>query len=196
MLVVIGVIMLVAVVALPSITSLSKSSSRRTAVSLTMAALDQARALALSHGTNCYLVFADADPAWPESHRYRAFAIFEETYEPQSEKYLRNVIGAWTKLPDGIAFKNDADTVFGGPVEKFFCHPTNQEQGLPHFKFTEIGSLEAPAKTQFARLRLFEGFYEETGAMVATNKAQAAEEAIKVSLQTGRAHFETANATN
>jgi prepilin-type N-terminal cleavage/methylation domain-containing protein len=197
MLVVIAIIVSVAVVALPAITSLSKSSSRRTAVSLTMAALDQARTLALGHSTPHYLVFADADPTWPETHRQRAFAVFEETYDPQNEVYRRQPVSAWTQLPSGIAFKADADTIFAAPREKFYCHPAGRELALPCFKFTDIGGLELPTKVEFARLRLFEGFIDAGGTAVTTNKAgAAAEEVIKVSLQTGRAQREGTNATN
>lgn len=197
MLVVIGIILVVAVVSLPAITSLSKSSSRRTAVSLTMAALDQTRGLALARSAAHYLVFADADPAWPERYRNRAFGIFEETYEPQTETYHRLLVGAWTQLPDGVAFKPDADTLFAAPREKFYCHPTGSEAALPCFKFTDIGGLELPAKPEFARLRLFEGFFDTNGAAVATNQARAAaEQIIKVSLQTGRAQREETNGNN
>lgn len=197
MLVVIGILLLVAVVTLPAITSLSKSSARRTAVSLTMAVLDQARGLALARSAPHYLVFADADAAWPEAHRHRAFAVFEETYDPQNEIYRRQIVSAWTLLPQGIAFKADADTLFGAPREKFYSHPAGRDLELPCFKFNDIGGVELPAEAGLARLRLFEGFFDANGAPVPTNPARAAaEELIKVSLQTGRAQREEANATN
>ena len=197
MLVVIAIILFVAVVSLPAITSLSKTSSRRTAVSLTMAALDQTRGLALSRSAAHYLVFADADPVWPERYRNRAFGVFEEIYEPQTETYHRQLVSAWTPLPDGIAFKPDGDTLFGAPREVFYCHPVGRELSLPCFKFTDLGAVEQPAKPEFARLRLFEGFFDASGVAVPTNQARAAaEEVIKVSLHTGRAQREVSNASN
>jgi type II secretory pathway pseudopilin PulG len=134
MLVVISIILIVAVVALPAITSLSKGAARRSSVSLVMAALDQARAQAVGQSANCYFVFANNDSQLvfssgsgkpPEDFRYRAFAIFQEVYIPPkstatgdaaNQPYHLLPIRAWTLLPDGVAFRpaNQTTATSGG----------------------------------------------------------------------------------
>lgn len=135
MLVVVSIILIVAVVALPAITSLSKSASRRSAVSLVLTALDQARAQALVQSANCYFVVANGDPKLvftsaegkpPDDYRYRAFAIFQEVYIPPqagaapadaARPYLMLPIRPWTLLPAGVAFRPDeAPTTDGTPA--------------------------------------------------------------------------------
>ncbi|MEA3210325.1 MAG: hypothetical protein QOE70_3382 [Chthoniobacter sp.] len=195
MLVVVSIILVVAVVALPAFTSLATSSSRRTAVSLTIGVLDQARARAVAHSSTHYLVFADADAAWPEAYRGRAFAIFEEVYEPRTGRYRRDLIGNWERLPNGTAWKPDKDTVFGAPTDKFDCRPAGRELHLPFFKFNSIGAVDLPANPRLAQVRIFEGFFNGEGVPVSTNPARAAaEETVRVSLLTGRAKREEVDA--
>src|SRR5438477_4898431 len=87
MMAVIAVLAILAVVFLPAVTSLSKASSRRAAVTQTLSALDQARALALSKGNSFYFVLADTDTTWPEQYRGRSYAIYEEIYNTTLNKY-------------------------------------------------------------------------------------------------------------
>lgn len=125
MLVVVSIILVVAVVALPAINSLSKTASRRSAVSLVMSALDQARAQAVSQSANVYFVFANGDSRLSFSndggksttdYRYRAFAIFQEVYIPPQtstpsatpvQPYQLLPIRPWTLLPEGVSFRPD-----------------------------------------------------------------------------------------
>jgi prepilin-type N-terminal cleavage/methylation domain-containing protein len=125
MLVVVSIILIVAVVALPAITSLSKSASRRSAVSLVMAALDQARAQAVAQSGKCFFVFANDDAKLvfstgenqpPADYRYRAFAVFQEVYIPPqpgasaeeaANPYRLLPVRAWTLLPEGVSFRPD-----------------------------------------------------------------------------------------
>jgi type II secretory pathway pseudopilin PulG len=145
MLVVVSIIMIVAVVALPAITSLSKSASRRSSVSLVMAALDQARAQAVGQSATCYFVLANGDNRLvvtesadkpPADYRYRAFAIYQEVYIPPpagtppadaARPYHLLPIRQWTLLPEGVSFKPDpapkpGDTVAEDPT--IFSQPT------------------------------------------------------------------------
>jgi type II secretory pathway pseudopilin PulG len=191
MLAVLAVLAVVVAVSMPVVTSLSKNSSRNAAVNLTLSALDHARALAVAKNATHYLVIADLNPAWPENFRCRAFAIFEEVFNPTSNHYDRFPVTPWTQLPDGIAFKPDGDTILaqtGITKEKFYCQPAGGEIEAPFFKFNSLGALEVPTDSQFAALRLFEGALSSTGVAVSTNTAKAArEEVLRVSLITGRA---------
>jgi prepilin-type N-terminal cleavage/methylation domain-containing protein len=190
MVAVVAVLAIIMAVTMPAVTSLSKSSSRRAAVTLTLSTLDQARALALSRGGIHYLVLADLNAAWPEEYRCRAFAIFQEVYNPAASRYDRFPVTAWTLLPTGVAFKPDADTVFAGAREVFYCKPAGGDLAMPCFKFSSVGTLEEPTDTNLARLRLFEGFFNGLQP-VATNRAGAAgEEVLRISLVTGRAKRE------
>lgn len=125
MLVVVSIILLVAVVALPGITSLSKSAARRSSVSLVMSALDQARAQAVGQSATTYFVFANGDNRLvfandngksTSDYRYRAFAVFQEVYIPPQagapsttpvKPYQLLPIRPWTLLPDGVSFRPD-----------------------------------------------------------------------------------------
>jgi type II secretory pathway pseudopilin PulG len=236
MLVVVSIILLVAVVALPGISSLSKSASRRNSVSLVLGALDAARMTAVSQSCNSFIVFANGDTSIPEAYRYRAFAIFQETYIPVSDdKPLANpyhlmVVRPWTLLPEGVAFRpeitaggaapggtggTDPDSdgnqsVFTAPKASFFCKPADTNVDLPYIEFNSIGAVELkptvspsspegggatpaanPITTNQARIKLFEGYINASGAAVATNAAKAlADDTITVSLFTGRAKRE------
>ncbi len=212
MLVVISIILVVAVVALPAVNSLSKSASRRSAASQVMAALDQARTQAIAQAANCYFVFADDDAKLPESYRYRAYAVFQETYEPGSQLYLKTMVRPWALLPEGVAFRPrvtpTADgKVLGGltifnapkaePKEEFYCKPAGKDLRLPFIKFNSFGAVAYPVGAAYARVKLFEGFIAADGSDVSTNAARRiADETITVALFTGRAKREELNATN
>lgn len=191
LLAVIAILAVVAAVTLPVVTSMSKSSSRRAAVSMVLSTLDQARGLALSKSTTHYLVFADLNPAWPESYRCRSFAIFEEVFNPLTNRYDRFPVTPWTQLPDGISFKPDVDSIFAQtdtPREAFYCQPAQGDLDAPCFKFNSLGALEMPTTSNLAQLRLFEGVVSTTGVAVSTNNVkEAREELLRVSLVTGRA---------
>ncbi len=193
-----AVLAILAAVLLPAVTSLSKSSARRSAVTRTLSTLDQTRALALSKGGAYYLVFADQDAAWPEQYRCRSYAIYEEIYNTTANRYDRFPATPWTQLPTGIAFKPDTvatattvATVFGGAKEEFYCAPVGKNMTLPCFKFNSLGGVDEPTDTNYAHVRLFEGFFNGAGQRVATNSAGVdGEEILDVSLVTGRAKRE------
>jgi prepilin-type N-terminal cleavage/methylation domain-containing protein len=219
LLVVMSILLLVAVVALPSVSHLSKAAARRAAVTQSMGILDQARAIALSQGNTVYVVFANGDAAIPEAYRYRSYAVFREVYYPEhrnyvpsdsktgrAEPYLIELVRPWTKLPDGVAFKPAGSTssVFDGPTAKFPFRiaqhgGTTQEQQVtvPYLRFSAMGLLEQqggePWIAGLARVRLFEGFVDASGTAVMTNAGrQDAEEMVVLSPVTGRAHREEA----
>lgn len=197
MLAVIALITIVAVALVPAISSMNKSSSRLAAASLVLANLDQARAMALSHNSSYYLVFANNDPAWPEEYRCRAFAIYEEVFTPSTDPkvspYKWFEVSGWTKLPTGIAFDPAAATVYASSPSDpslptaFHCNVLGKDVSGSYFKFNSIGAVEEPTDSNLATVKIFEGFVNPNGTLVFTNKAPKAEEVIKVSLATGRA---------
>jgi prepilin-type N-terminal cleavage/methylation domain-containing protein len=209
MLVVVSIILLVAVVALPGIASLSKSAARRSSASLVMGAMDGARALAVSQSANCFIVFANGNSAIPANYRYRAFAVFQETYVPvpvgsAAAPYHLLMVQPWTLLPEGVCFRPDgagADgpTVFSAPTRNIFCKPAKDDIQLPCIPFTSVGTVDqapnaettppnTPITPEQARVKLFEGFIDAAGNPVTTNAAKSlADETITVSLFTGRA---------
>jgi prepilin-type N-terminal cleavage/methylation domain-containing protein len=194
MVTVMAIIAIATAVAVPAIGSLSKSSSRRAALSLTLGVLDQTRALAISRSGNYYLAFADNSPDWPEDYRCRAFAIFEEAFSPSASpgsQYHWLQVSNWTKLPVGVAFDPAAATVFGGAARKtFYFSPLGKEISAAYFKFNSVGAVDEPADSALASVKIFEGFINSNGQPTYTNKAAAAEEVVKVSLVTGRAKRE------
>ena len=230
MLVVVSIILLVAVVALPGINSLSKSASRRSSVSLVMTALDQARAMAVGQSANTYFVFANDDSQLVFSgangkstndYRYRAFAVFQESYIPPQasasptpptttpEPYQLFLIRPWTLLPEGVAFRPDdapkegdpaptAKTIFSSKplaAKKFYCQPANADlKNLPYIKFNATGAIDDPTAAEYARVKIFEGFVDTNGKAIATNAAKAmADETIVLSLFSGRAKRQETN---
>ncbi|HEY4284988.1 MAG TPA: type II secretion system protein, partial [Chthoniobacterales bacterium] len=109
LLVVIGIIASLLVVALPAITSLSKSSGRKGAVSRLLGAIEQARSLALRDGQATYLVFPDkintTDAATIERYSYRSFAIFEDDVStPGTIKQIT----PWQTLATGICIRKNS----------------------------------------------------------------------------------------
>jgi len=191
MIAVIAIIAIAGAVVLPTVTSISKSSARRSAVTQALSTLDQTRAMAVSNSSVYFLAVADQNPAWPEEFRCRAFAIYQEVYNTKADRYDRFPVTAWKQLPTGVAFKPDADTVFGSTKETFYCHPAGKELLVPCFKFNSVGGVDEPTDTKLACLRLFEGFFNGAGQPIATNSAgKAGEEVLRVSLVTGRARRE------
>lgn len=194
MITVMAIIAIAAAIAIPAIGSLTKSSARRTAVSLTLAALDQTRALALSRSGNFYIAFADNSSDLPEDYRCRAFAIFEETFHPNGtpgNQYHWLQVSNWALLPTGVAFDPAANSVFGAPARKaFYFPPLGKEISAAYFKFNSIGAVDEPANSDLANVKIFEGFIGTNGQPTFTNQAVAAAEVIKVSLATGRAKLQ------
>lgn len=185
---VMSIIIVAVALAVPAVTSLSKGSGRQAAVSTVIAALDQARSLAISQSINHYVVFADNNALLPEAYRCKAFAIFAEHYIPESEAYDLAPVGNWTILPTGMVFHPDK-TVLSAEKKSFYCAPAGGEKiELPCFKFNEIGALELPTSPDLSRVRVFEGTFATNGAAVATNQAETtAPQIIDVSPVTGRA---------
>lgn len=204
MLAVLAVIAIVAAVAVPVVTSLSKGSSRRAGVAVVVSVLEQTRGLALSQNSTHYLALADTNALWPANFRCRAFAIFQEVFNPTSNRYDRLPVTGWTLLPDGLSFDPGIETqessVFRATDTKvkLYCQPLGVDVEVPCFKFNSLGGLDAPAASADAELRLIEGTISVDGKVVRSSQAvgRVRDEIIRVSPVTGRARrLDTDNGT-
>jgi len=114
-----------------------------------MGTLDRARMEALSSGQARYVVFqAGASPA---------MVICEADTSPLRVR----PIDKWQRLPHGIAFRKEAETIFearqvavrdSGPAVDILC---------PYIRFGRDGAVERPQEKEMLRVVLFQGYFEK-----------------------------------
>ena len=190
LLVVIGVISMMLVLIAPAVTSLSKSSGRKSAVSNLMNALEQARSLAVSSGSATYVVFADQST--PADYRCRAFMVFQDR-----ANFSQAAVTGWRFLPIGIAFRPDKGLVTpptaASPL-KFACGgalgPT--PRALPYVKFDPTGIVSAPTDPNALFVDIFAGAVDEAGRANYTDDAQRQSQkfdAVVLARLTGRVRY-------
>ena len=198
LLVVIGIISILLVAVIPAVTSLSKSSGRKAAVSNLLGAIEQARAQAIKDGQATYVVFptfnAGATQAILDRYNYKSYALFEDDpANPTTPKQLT----AWKTLPTSVSLRS---AISSPPWETaaFIFTPLNatQTQTFPYLKFNASGEVEsppnpAPPNPPSVSIAIFEG-YVNGGTEVITGKKDAsgnplATESISVARLTGRA---------
>ena len=194
MLVVMAIIVLLSVVALPSLSGLSAGGNRRAAVSQLMGVFDRARMMAISDNRTTYVVMVsgrdqDRDNPFPQELqgiRGRGYAIFEDTPD-LSVKEQRT---AWMYLPTGISFKtddgagstksimnrglkskppgaSDLDPEFAMRAPSSQAHLVSSQ--MPYFKFDSTGAIDQLIQIpDYLRLFLFDGSLDNSGAEVPT----------------------------
>ena len=155
LLVVIGIIAIMLVAVIPAVTSLSKSSGRKGAVSNLLGAIEQARANAIKTGRATYLVFPSfsaATPATLDRYHYKAFAIFEDDPAvPATPKQLTN----WKTLATGVTLRakpgapgSAADlplaSTFTPPIIIAFTPEPGATADFHCIKFNGNGEVELP----------------------------------------------------
>ena len=103
-----GIIGIMLVAIIPAVSSLSKSSGRKSGISNLTILVEQARSLALSDSRNTYVAFTTALPsgALPtviDDYSYRSYAVFEDDAlgAPHAIQVTK-----WQKLPPGISFRS------------------------------------------------------------------------------------------
>jgi len=96
---VIGIMALLAVVAVPALRGISGSGGRKQAMGQILGALELARNTAISTGTNAAVIFPDA-AFMLEQYRLRSLAVV--AWNPASTNTNRMVSG-WIRLPQGIS---------------------------------------------------------------------------------------------
>ena len=200
LLVVIGIISILLVAVIPAVTSLSKSSGRKGALSNLLGAIEQARALAIKDGRSTYVAFVTSSiPATLEQeYAYRAYAIFEDdASNPNTQVQVTN----WKKLPIGISFraKNSAavtSVTANGNGEytlplQFSPGGTSTPASCHCIEFTPAGEVLYPSGSNPIVLGVFEGTVTG-GVETSTSRKDAAGEPlateyIQIARLTGRA---------
>ena len=190
--VVIGIIAIMMAAVLPVVSSLSKSSGRKGAVSNLITILDQARALALADGRNTYVAFATnkVPPALFAEYAYKSYAVFEDdaSGNPRAIQVTK-----WQKLPAGISLRNETATLLATTPVTFKFTPggtITPTLDCPYVQFAPTGAVEQP--TTGLRLVVFEGFYQPPATETATARGadgQPVSDAILIARYTGRAAY-------
>jgi type II secretory pathway pseudopilin PulG len=188
--VVIAIISVMLVAVIPAVTSLSKSSGRKSAISNLMNALEQARSLALTSGSATYVVFADQST--PENYRCKAFIIFQD-----NKDFYQTAVTKWHFLPTGISFRPDKGLVTrpsGSTPLRFVCPGTMGASPLvlPYVKFDPNGIVAAPTDPNILFLDLFAGSVDTAGEMSYTDSNQRMSgkyDAVVLARFTGRARY-------
>lgn len=195
LLVVIGIIAILLVAVIPAVTSLSKSSGRKGAVSNLLGAIEQARVQGIKEGRSAYVVFpifTSGTPAALDRYSYKSYAIFEDDPAvPTTPKQLTN----WKTLPTGISLRYASLTALTDPASLMpplgtitFTPDTTATQ-FKCLKFNANGEIESPPGN--VSLSLFEGHVNGAVEVVTgsrdANGNPAATETINIAHLTGRA---------
>jgi prepilin-type N-terminal cleavage/methylation domain-containing protein len=197
LLVVITIIAILLVAIVPAVNSLSKSSSRKGAISLLLGVIEQARSISLKDGRATYVVFPAQSPPGSSAttdkdlltrYFYHSVAIFEDDPDPTKPKVQ---VTEWKILPTGISLRSEIS--FPGSSSKwtadtFSFTPAKKPDALfPCLKFNSSGAVEAPNPGGPILLRLFEGFVN--GTFESATNAKNFSETISISPLTGRAVY-------
>jgi prepilin-type N-terminal cleavage/methylation domain-containing protein len=185
LLIVIGIISLLLVAVIPAVTSLSKSSGGKSAVSGLMNSLEQARALALTSGSATYVVFADETT--PEHYRCKAYIVF------QDKNFVPAAVTKWNFLPTGISFLPSQGLLTPQTTVEFLCPGTISVAPirLPFIKFDANGMVSSPASANLF-VNFFSGFVDAGGTPKYTDKNQELAQKfdqIKIAPFTGSAQY-------
>lgn len=199
LLVVMGIITALLIAVIPAVTSMSKSSGRKGAISNLLGAVEQARAEAIKTGQSTYVVFptfTTASQTTLDRYNFRSYAIFEDDpAAPTAPKQLTN----WKALPTGISIRSKTGSPESltnlplssalTPVPTFSFTP--ESTATPVFyciKFNANGEVESPPNN--VTLAVFEGFVnggnETTTSAKDANGDPAARESIAIARLTGR----------
>lgn len=195
LLVVIGIIAIMLVAVIPAVTSLSKSSGRKSGISNLSIMIEQARSLALSDSRNTYVAFATtppagASPAVIDDYSYRAYAVFEDDAAGMPHAIQ---VTKWQKLPPGISFRSQDESSGPGTcltsttnntTSAFNFAPTSGTITCPYLQFDSTGSVVQPTSAAPMRLVIFEGFVR-SGTEVPTAR-EASQQPVRDEIEIGR----------
>ncbi|MGZ5552065.1 MAG: pilus assembly FimT family protein [Chthoniobacterales bacterium] len=198
LIVVVGIIILLLAVTLPSITSLSKSGSRKAAVGALVGAFEQARAQAIKDGLATYVVFptfpSGATQTTSDRYNHKSYAIFEDDpANAATPKQLTN----WKTLSTGVAVRTGSlgyltDVSTLSPALKITFAPDTAATPLFRcVKFNANGEVDSPSGAPSFYLTIFEGSVTNgteliTSAKDGSNNPKATE-TVTISRLTGRA---------
>jgi hypothetical protein len=174
------------------VTSLSKSSGRKAAISNLLGAIEQARAQAITDGQATYIVFpifsAGTGQAVLDRYNYKSYAIFEDGPATGTVKQIT----AWRTLPTGVSLRAASLGALATSTPFAFT-PLNTAANFPFLKFTtngEVDPISTPSPSSSpVPLGIFEGYVDGTGDKD-TNSSKFTE-TITVGRLTGRAEYTT-----
>ena len=101
LLAVVGIMGLLAAVAVPALKGLTGSGSRKQALGQVIGALEIARNTAISTGTNAAVIFPDSTFSSGNAYRYRSMAVV--AWSATNSDSPATMVGSWIVLPQGIA---------------------------------------------------------------------------------------------
>jgi prepilin-type N-terminal cleavage/methylation domain-containing protein len=192
LLAVMAMILLALAALVPAVTSLSKSSGRKAAISNLLGAIEQARAQAITDGQATYIVFpaqlpGSPDPATIQRYSYRSYAVFED--DPANPGTVKQLTG-WRRLPTGVSLRS-GDLGALATSTPFAFTPLNTTANFPFLKFNtngEVDPISTPSPSSSpVPLGIFEGYVDGTGDKD-TNSSKFTE-TITVGRLTGRAEY-------
>lgn len=189
LMVVIGIIAIMLVAVIPSVTSLMKANGQKSAVTTVMNLLEQARALAVTSGSPTYVVFPDSST--PEAYRCKALIVFQD-----NAAFTPVAVTKWTFLPTGVSFRPGVGLLTPQAAIRFLCPGTvsanAQPVALPFLKFDATGMVAAPTGAGALFADIFSGFVDSSGAASYTDKNQQTSQkfdSVQIARFTGRARY-------
>lgn len=103
---VIGIMALLAVVAVPSLKGLMGSSGKKQAIAQILGALEIARNTAIASGTNAAVVFPGRNFTNNPSYGYRSMAVV--AWNPTNTNASPTMVGSWIVMPQGVVLHANA----------------------------------------------------------------------------------------
>jgi prepilin-type N-terminal cleavage/methylation domain-containing protein len=192
LLVVMGILAIMLVAIIPVVSSLSKSSGRKAAISNLLGALEQARTYAITDGQATYLVFptqVGTDVATIQRYAYRSYAIFED--DPAGSGTPKQLT-KWQTLPTGVSLRSGSLNFLATSTAFPFTPVSPTPSQFPSLKFNSNGEVDSSstpsASTGAIQFGIFEGFVGTSGNETKTSSSNFTE-TIYVSRLTGRAEY-------
>ena len=185
LLAVVGIMGLLAAVAVPSLKGLTGSGGRKQALSQVMGALEIARNTAISTGTNAAVIFPDRTFASGEAYKYRSMAVV--AWNATNSNAPATMVGSWIVLPQGIAlFPNSISALPEGTnISVRILTTSNPAANFRAIRFQSDGALDesqSPLPTNGI------AFFEGTVAGTTTNGTSKMTnfETVRLTRYTGR----------
>ena len=197
LLAVIGIMGLLAAVAVPSLKGLTGSGSRKQALSQVMGALEIARNTAISTGTNAAVIFPDQSfPSKP--YRYRSMAVISwDTTTSTNGGPGTNpnvMMGSWITLPQGIVLHDKQINQLPIPTNKtaLLIPPNTSTTNVSNLRaivFQSDGGLDERYYTNTLTLEgiaFYEGAVVSDTTTINSSKQKTNVETITITRYTGR----------
>ena len=197
LLAVVGIMGLLAAVAVPSLKGLTGSGGRKQALSQVMGALEIARNTAINSGTNAAVIFPDSTFASGEAYKYRSMAIVSYldttiATNTNSNVSFEKLVSSWIVLPQGISFlpaylRTTTTTNMISVTAKIRIPPKTNDITItcPGIIFQSDGGLLDGATNSIAGVAFFEGSVTDTTPNI--NSKMTNFETVRLTRYTGRA---------